>query len=290
MDVSVGIALAFIAMLCWGFGDFWIQRSVRKLGDWESLFLITLFGAVALAPFAYKNLPAVFGSGDALWAIAILCVVLFVAAVLDFEALRVGKLSVVEPVWSFEVPVAALLSFFILRESITLLQIGLIVALMAGLFLVSLKNKIELRKILFERGVLVAFLGAIMMGAANFFMGWSSRLSDPVMANFLSDTFIALVTLVILVATGRFRQTLRDIAANRRTLLQMSVADKVAWLAFAFAMSLAPIAVAVALSESYIIIAVVLGLAVNKEKLKRHQLFGLVLAIASAITLAAITG
>ncbi len=58
---------------------------------------------------------------------------------------------------------------------------------------------------------------------------------------------------------------------------------------FIFAMTLAPIAITVALSESYIIVAVILGLAINKEKLERHQKFGLVLSVFSAITLAVMT-
>ena len=69
----------------------------------------------------------------------------------------------------------------------------------------------------------------------------------------------------------------------------MSLLDKIAWVAFAFAMSLAPIGIIVALSESYIIIAVILGLTINKEKIKFHQKIGLVMAIISAIVLAAIT-
>lgn len=54
-------------------------------------------------------------------------------------------------------------------------------------------------------------------------------------------------------------------------------------------MSLASIGVATALSESYIIITVILGLAVNHERLDAHQKIGLVLAIAAAVALAAIT-
>ena len=290
MSSSTGIALAFVAMLCWGFGDFWIQKSTRKIGDLETLFFITFFGAVVLAPFAYKNLPALFsGSWDTIIVILVLCVVLFFAAILDFEALRVGKLAVVEPIWSFEVPGAALLAFFILGEKVTLFQIALIVALLTGLVLVSLKRNTNFRKVLLERGTILAFFGAVMMGAANFFMGWSARLSDPVMANFLSDVFIAVLTGLILIFTGRFRSTIRDIASNKSVLLQMSIADKAAWLAFAFAMSLAPIAIAVALSESYIIVAVLLGLFINREKLQFHQKIGLILAIASALTLAAVT-
>lgn len=290
MSIETGIALAFVAMLCWGFGDFWIQKSTRKIGDLEALFFITFFGAVVLAPFAYKNLGAVFtGSWDTIIVILVLCVVLFFAAILDFEALRVGKLAVVEPIWSFEVPGAALLAFFILGEKVTLFQIVLIITLLAGLVMVSLKRKLNFRKVLLERGTILAFFGAVMMGAANFFMGWSSRLSDPIMANFLSDVFIAALTGLILISTGRFRSTIRDIASNKSVLLQMSIADKAAWLAFAFAMSLAPIAIAVALSESYIIVAVLLGIFINREKLQFHQTIGLILAVISALTLAAVT-
>lgn len=39
--VSLGILFAFVAMLFWGFGDFMIQKSTRKIGDWETVFLIT---------------------------------------------------------------------------------------------------------------------------------------------------------------------------------------------------------------------------------------------------------
>jgi transporter family protein len=195
VNVQTGIALAFAAMLCWGFGDFWIQKSTRKIGDIEALFFITLFGAIILAPFAYKNVGAVFtGSWQTILVLIVLCVVLLLAAIFDFEALRIGKLSVVEPIWSFEVPGAALLAFFILGERITLLQGLLIFSLLAGLILVSLKEKENIGKFIFERGTVLAFLGAVFMGAANFFMGWSSRLSDPVMANFVSDIFIAIVT------------------------------------------------------------------------------------------------
>lgn len=163
--------------------------------------------------------------------------------------------------------------------------------MLVGLALVSIKNKFEFRHLLFEKGAMIAVLGAVMMGAANFFMGWSSRLFDPVMANFISDSFIALVSLLVLIFRGNFFRSVKDIFSNPavRVILPMSVADKVAWLAFAFAMSVAPIGVATALSESYIIIAVILGLLLNHEKIHRHQKFGLLLALAVAIVLASIT-
>src|SRR3989338_9186400 len=182
MSLSVGIGLAFVAMLAWGIGDFLIQKSTRKVGDIEALFFVTAFGAAVLLPFVYKNIGALFASSsDTMLILAVLCVVLLLAALLDFEALRVGKLAVVEPIWSFEVPVAALLAFFILGEEVTVLQILIIVALLVGLALVSLKKEFRLKHLWLERGTLLALLGAVFMGAANFFMGWGARVTDPIM-------------------------------------------------------------------------------------------------------------
>ena len=53
MGFELGIIFAFAAMLCWGFGDFLIQKSTRKFGDVETLFFISFFGAVVLFPFVF---------------------------------------------------------------------------------------------------------------------------------------------------------------------------------------------------------------------------------------------
>ena len=290
MSVSVGIGLAFVAMLCWGFGDFLIQRSTRKIGDWETLFVICAFGSVILLPFVYKNIPAVLtGSINNLLILLVCSLVLLFAALLDFEALKKGKLAVVEPIWSFEIPASALLAYFILREHISWEQIILIVLLIIGLCLVSFREKYLKKEFLLEKGVLIAFIAAFIMGVANFFVGWGARVTDPLMVNFFLNVFITIITGAYLLFRGQVKHTVRDVINNRGLLLVMSISDNAAWVAFAFAMVLTPIAVAVALSESYIIVAVLLGLLVNREKLQLHQKIGLVVASVSALILAAIT-
>ena len=47
----------------------------------------------------------------------------------------------------------------------------------------SFKEKTSVRRFFMERGVILALVAAVAMGAANFFLGWSSRLTDPLMAN-----------------------------------------------------------------------------------------------------------
>lgn len=288
-NYTIGIGLAFVAMLCWGFGDFLIQRSTRKIGNWETLFIICGFGTLVLLPFVWKNIPELF-VGD-IAPLAILfggAVILLIAALLDFEALRIGKISVVEPIWSLEIPAATVLAFLILGERITTFQTVIIVLLIVGLILVSLKEKYSVKKFFVEKGVVIAFFAAIVMGVANFFIGWGARVSDPLMVNFIINIFITIVTGIYLLKTGKLKKTFRDLSSNRSLLLPMAISDNAAWIAFAFAMSLAPIAIAVALSESYIIVAVLLGIFINKERLQRHQKFGLIMAFISAIVLASV--
>ena len=293
MSISVGIAFAFIAMLCWGVGDFLIQKSSRKIGNIETLFIITLFGALILAPFVPSGLIKLFspGNGIALFILIGCSIVLFLAALLDFEALKIGKITVVEPIWSTEIIVSTLLAYFILKEKLGISQIILIALLISGLILVSInkKGKFSFKNFFLEKGVLLAFIAAITMGLANFMMGAGARVSNPIVVNFFVNIVIAGVLLFYLLYKGLFKKVLLDFKNNFKLMLTMSILDNLAWVAFVFAMSLAPIGIAVALSESYIIIAVSLGFVVNKEKLQSHQKLGLIFALFGAIALAVIT-
>lgn len=290
MALTIGIICAFIAMFAWGFGDYLIQRSTRSIGDWETIFIISLVGTLVLAPFSASKVGVLFiNKGQDIILLLIASVVLFVAALLEFEALRRGKLSVVEPIWSSEIIASAVLAFFLLGERLSFIQCAVIVMLIIGLFLVSIRSATSVRRLLVEKASLLALGSAIVMGGANFLFGISSRATDPLVTNFFTSLFLVVCSGIYLLAKGKMRTLWTDIARAPGRLLTMSVLDNGAWIAFAFAMTLAPIGIAVALSESYIIIAVLLGLLSNKERLHRHQKIGLVIAIVFAIVLALIT-
>ena len=290
MTAGIGIALAFIAMLAWGFGDFSIQRSTRKIGDWETLFVITLFGMVILLPFVWTKLPAlVSGITPADSILIVAGVVLTVAAMLHFEGFKRGKLSVLEPLISFEIPSASMLAFFVLGDHVSWVQIVMIILLVACLFMVSFRERRLTKKYLLEKGVIYLVCGAAFMGVSDFLLGWGSRVIDPIMANFILNVTMVVISGAIILFTGKTFRLFRDTHDNPVLLLVMSVADNIGWVAYAVAMTLVPIAVATGLSESSIVIAVLLGIFINKEKLQLHQKVGLVGAIAAAIALAAVT-
>lgn len=289
MLAQAGIALVIIAMLSWGIGDFLIQKSSRRLGDWETLFAITAFGTIILIPFVWRNIPELFANSRDLYILAGSGVFLTAAALFEIESFKRGKMAVVEPMLPFEIPTASILAFLILGDRITPIQLWLIAALIIGLFLVSFRGRILSLKFLAEKGVFLGLMGAALMGVADFFMGWGSRATDPLMANFVINIVMALFSGSFLLASGRMGKTFRDLRATRGLALMMSISDNIGWIAYAFAMSMIPIAVATGLSEASVIVAVLLGIFVSKERLQNHQRFGLVVALASAILLAFVT-
>lgn len=285
MSPLLGIIFALVAMLCWGFGDFLIQRSLRKVGDFETLFIIASLGAVVLLPFVWNDLPLLFTSSASLTVLCGAGIILFGAALLEFEALRLGKLSVIEPTWSIEIPASIFFAYIILGETLEPVQLIIIGILIVGLFLVSYRGKVFSKRFFLEKGVLISIVGAVTMGVANFFVGWGARETDALTVSFAISLFSAVGALIFLIYRGRLTQLFIDVRRYPKLLLATSVFDNVAWIAFAFAMTLAPIGIAAALSESYIIIAVILGLVISKEKLERHQKLGLLIAVLAAIVL-----
>ena len=81
-------------MLCWGFGDFFIQRTTRKIGDVESLAYIGVIGIIGLLPFVLKDFSLLFSLKNLLL-LVLLGVITFVVALFNFEALKDGKLSII---------------------------------------------------------------------------------------------------------------------------------------------------------------------------------------------------
>ena len=283
----MGIAFAFLALIFWGIGDFLIQRSVRKFGDWIMIFYIDLIGVIMFTPFVLKTLIPTVRKPDDLVILLVASTVLLFAALVDFEALKNGKISVVEPIFAFEVPVTAILAYFFIQERITVPELSLILVLVVGIALVATKSWRHFR-LKIEKGVLLAILTTIFMGTANFLFGFGGRQTDPWLINWFTSAFLALVSLIYILSKGQAGLILQDWRINKNLITQVSIYDNLAWLFFTFSILYIPIAIATGISESYIALAALLGLVFNGEKLARHQWLGLIICSIAAVILAII--
>lgn len=289
MALEIGILFALSAFVFWGFGDFLIQRSTRRIGDWETIFLLEAIGVLLLLPFVINDLGLLLDSYNfALLGSA--SVGMLLASVLDFEALKRGKIAVVEPVYALEVPVAALFAFFVINESVGFVNSVLIAFLLAGIAMVSLKSHHFSKKAWLERGVGIAVVGTFIMGLTAFLFGFSTRIANPILVVWVTNLVAGAAAFYYLMVNKKLGKLAKDATKNRRLVLSVGIFDNMAWVSYGIATSLIPIAIATALSENYVVLAVLLGLVINKEKLMKHQKVGLLVAISSAIVLAATFG
>jgi len=290
--MSWPIILAFGAMVAWGVGDFLIQRTVKRVGWLETMFWIYLGSFIFLLPFIWPHLSAL--TGTDLLILAILGTTTFLGALTHFKALNIGKLSVVEIILSFELPLTIIFGVLFLRNQLYFYQVGLIAVLFVGVALLSIDfTKMhrhwlwffwERRRVILERGILLAMATAVLLSLTNFFTAVGATRLNPLLVIWLSWALGGAVCLGYFLIKNKTRLLFKDGRRNWHLILIMVIVDIAAWLFFAFSLSQGEeLAVVAAITESYVVIAMLLGLKFNKEKIRGWQYLGAALAFVSSV-------
>ncbi len=288
---SIGILWALVAMVGWGLGDYFIQRNVRVIGIWRTLIFINIIGTVILFPLVYKELTQIQNFGDVLYPI-ITGFVMLVATLFDFEALKQGKLAIMEPILSIELPIAAIFAVLIWSESISWAGWLLIIAIFIGITLAATEHHAHLQyhKRIFEKGVVYALITAVGMALADLLAGISSQKTSPLLTVYGIWVFILVITVIYLAKHGELKKIGPDFRAHPWALLAVGIFDTLGWIGFCYGAKSIPIAITTAIGQSYIVITILLGIFVNRELIKRHQIIGVATTVISVIALAWITG
>ncbi len=285
MDFVFFLLAAFGAMIFWGIADFLIQKSVRKIGDLESLAFIGLIGAIGLFPFVLPQIHLLF-SLENLLLLCLVGVINFAVAMVNFEALKTGKLSVVEVIMELELPVTIILAMIFLSEFISGIQFLLIVPIFVGMILMAIKSTRLKKHHFLEKGALLAFFAAIGTGLIDFLVGFSAREVSVLLAIWVPWLFIFVISIIFIILRKDVKKMLVNAAKFKLLILLMGITDTLAWVFYAFAMQNYNIAIVTAITEAYPVIGLALGTLINKEKIVRHQWLGGVITILAAIGLA----
>ncbi len=285
----LGIALAIFALFAWGFADFFIQKSSRVLGVWKVMFSVGVVGFIMLLPFVKDDIFSL-QKGDIILLVVLGIVILF-ATLFNFLALKKGKMAIVEPLIGMELPITVALSISIGKDHLTLEQSVLIAIIFVGLLMVITMHHKHLHQTrrTIEKGVMLALVAAIGLAMTNFLVGVSSRQIHPLVVIWFAYTQVALISTFYLVYTKKFGAMLKDFKAHVGATLGQSLLYNLGWVAFALSVTAIATSIVTAISESYIILGVILGIFVNREKLKFNQLVGIVLAGGGIILLGLIT-
>ncbi|MFA5187949.1 MAG: EamA family transporter [Patescibacteria group bacterium] len=284
----LGVVFALIALFGWGFGDFFTQKLTRKIGGWQTLFFIGTAGAILFLPFVINDQAKLAVDNWSL--LAILGALVIINAPLGLEALRRGKISVVEPVFGLELPLTVIFSIILARERLMNYEAVLIILIFLGILLVVTANLKGWRtKIFFEAGVLLAGLNVAGLALNNVLIGLSSQQISPITTVWFMHVVIAAASALVIIFQGNFRTVAVNFKKNLWLICSLGLINNIAWLAYAYATIYVKISIAATISESYIILATLLGIFINREKLKPHQIIGIIVAILGVLILSALT-
>ncbi len=273
--IDVGILFALISLVGWGVGDFLIQKSTRSIGVWQTSVYLSLFGTLLLAPFAWMFAPPISRSLAGLFVIGAL--VMTIGVWINFTSLKKGKLSVIQPVLGLELVFVALIGFFFLSEQLSTQQYVAVAVITLATILVSYTHSGE--RFSLENGVLWGLCGAVFIAFMDVIKGGLSQLTHPLFALFVLNALWCFLSLLVVLFRGEFSSLRAGVWAHPRLVFWQSALDNVAWIAFGFAVLYIPITVALAISENFILLSVILGIVLNKERLRWWQVIGVALSM-----------
>jgi drug/metabolite transporter (DMT)-like permease len=287
MFEELGIAILLIPIICWGFGDFLIQKATRKVGDIEALMIIGIIASIILLPFILPDIGLILEPSNLIM-LTILGAITFVAAIILFESYKEGKLSVIEVLQEVEVPVAIIFAVFILKEIISLEQTMLIVIIFVGLVLTALKSINHLKEFTkLEKGFILGLVGAIGLGLVDSLTAFGAREISPLTVIWFPHLILSILCIIVVIKEKRIKKVTTGFWLNKKLLISMGLLDVTAWTFYSIILENNSLAITTAITEIYPIIGIALGVTINKEKIKRHQWLGIIITIIACIILAA---
>ncbi len=284
------ILFAFLAMFSWGVGDFLIQRTVKKIGEFETLIWINLIGGLGLLPFVIGDFSKLHWGN--VWPLILLGVIDFFYGITLLKAYDRGKLSVVEIIMTVELPFTVLLGMSFFKEKLTLPQTLLILLILSGIIFISKSPATLMDKLVkfftgrahrLEKGVILAVIAAFISGFYNFMVAFNARDISAVMAIWFPWTMSFLCLFVYVLFKKGFKTFINKSKKEKGMILITGLIDTLAWISFSIALSKNELSITTAITESYPAIAMFLGIKYNREKISGSQYFGAVAALMGSV-------
>src|SRR5258706_14496036 len=160
------ILFALISYIGWGTSDIFGTIATRKVGPYTTAFYGYFFGfllSLFFIPFALKDLGR-FTVGIVVFNL-VLGFMFLASSVIFFEALRIGKASIVGTIAASFTALVVIFSIVFLKEHITSTQIIAIAVIFAGTILTTLDiNEIIAGRFKVDKGIILALVTMLLWG------------------------------------------------------------------------------------------------------------------------------
>ena len=270
--------------MAWGAGTLCSARSSRIIGAWSVMAWVMLFGLVAnLAVIAVGPAPGSLGATDIAW---MLVSGLGNAAglLLEYSALRRGKVGIVTPVASTEGAIAALLAVAA-GEVLGLASAGLLAIVALGVVLAGVAPEEQPAPDQRKSGAFwLAALAALSFGIGIFATGHLSA-SLPVGWAVLPPRLVGVAAVTIPLALSRRLKLARSALP---LVVFTGLAEVLGFVCFAIG-ARDSVAIAAVLGSQFAAVASVAAYLFLRERLTRLQLAGVVVILGGVAALTWVT-
>lgn len=275
------------AALGWGFADFTAAVVSRRLGSFRTLVVVQATGVVALTILLVLARPVRGDPGLGTVALLLGMGVFYALTYLSFyRALELGPVALVSPITAAFSAIVILLAVVIADEVLRGLTLGGVVVTLVGGLMVTVGRRARGGRPAADRaGVPLAVVALVGFGITAFTFGYYAKEVGWFLPAYLGRIGM---TVALLAALPLRRE--RSLTAAGLPTLAVAVAvglmDNLAFAAYARGAELGLISIVAAAAATYPVVPVIGGVALLGERLRPHQVGGVVLVVAGLVLLA----
>lgn len=297
--ILIAVIAGFCGMLGWGFGDFFAKKTIDIIGDMATLAWAHVAGVcllIVLCAVKFSSSSASFSASlphhISDWIVLLLLGALqAVVYLFVYRAFAVGKVSLLNPIFSTYSGLVVLLSVVVFGEAILLRQWLLVAAVFVGVVIMSLERdsaalkKFSFVKIKGSRDIVIA---TILASVWTLF--WARFVANKDWLVYATLMYSAmLVTILVICSIQQLSLKVTD-RSIWKFLALIGVGEVVAYVGVSRGYSLTShTSIVAVLSAAFSVPTLVLSKLFLKESISRLQLIGVVSIIVAGALLAALS-
>ncbi len=277
------IALAVSSMMGFGVADFFTKIILSKAPAIRTALISQGIGTLlflGVALYFDFGVP----SNSILFLTLISGILSAIALCSYYVALSIEKASLVAPIFACLNVVAVILSISILRESLSILQLSLIVCVFAGILLVAFERSTNPSN---KLGIILALLAALLAGGNAILQKLIASGDHFLMSFTLTRFFMLSFMFMILLTVGETHST--KSSPSYRNIGLLGLLDVTSFFAWYLGLRFGLVAIVTPIANSSPVLTVILAHLFLKERVGWPQRVGIVAILVGITALAAIS-
>ncbi len=284
MSISLGILFGIIAMIGWGFADFFAAMAARKTSVVKTLVWSQIIGTAMLIfifPLFFK-IPAV--SFTLVILILISAFLNIIALLAFYKGMQIGNVSVISPISSAYAAVTVILSLVFLNEKLNALQAAGVSLAILGTILASFKlhGLMRLKPENIARGVGYGLIAMLGWGIAFVFidilienLGW-----------FFPPLLIKAAGIFYILSYAGTAKKSISFPKNAALLVALiGILETIGFLSIGAGMSFEQTSIVVPVSSTYALMTVILAQTFFRETIELNQKIGIAAVLLGLVLL-----